>query len=324
MAHAITIRENGKAEMAFTGNRNAIWHGLGNELTADAPLSLWKTEAGMDWEAFESAITFNSMGTDIVFPDKKALFRSDTKAPLGIVGADYKIVQPGEVLEFFDDLTKVNGMKLSTAGTLFGGRRFWALADTGKKFDAVNGDEVGGFLLLVTSVDGTLSTQGTFTSTRVVCQNTLNVALNGAKNAVKVTHKKQFDPREVKMDLGLIDSGWEKFMEDTKRFAQFKMDEKATRKFYEGLFFDASKPADQQNLNSTRTVESLMTRAFAGIGSDLSAGTAWGALNGATELWTHWTPGKMDASRQFSESYTGGMSDKKTFVFDELNKLVAA
>ena len=74
MAHELSIRENGLVEFAFTGSRNKIWHGLGQEVPDDISIDEWKIKAGLDWEVFESAITYNAYGEDLKFPSRKALF----------------------------------------------------------------------------------------------------------------------------------------------------------------------------------------------------------------------------------------------------------
>lgn len=190
MAHEITIRENGKAEFAFTGSRNDIWHRLGSELTENASLEDWKREAGLDWEIFESGTLFqymNETGQLVTAPvkDKKTLFRNDNKTPLAIVGKNFKIVQPEQVLEFFRDLIELNGMKLSAAGSLFGGTKFWATAETGKSSNVISDDAVKGYLLSTTSCDGSQATTAKFTSTRTVCNNTLSIEMVRAMNILK-------------------------------------------------------------------------------------------------------------------------------------------
>jgi phage/plasmid-like protein (TIGR03299 family) len=318
MSHEITIRANKMAEIAYTGDSSEIWHGLGQQLEVGAPLSVWKEQAGMDWEAFESIVTYNAMGEIKVVPDKKVLFRSDTQEALSVIGAEYKIVQPGEILEFFNDLITLNGMKMSTAGTLFGGRRFWALADTGNAGEVVKNDEVRGYLLLTTSLDGSMSTQARFTSTRVVCNNTLTVALqSGSKSVAKVTHHKQFDPKAVKIDLGLMTQSWGDYMDKLRALSNKKMTAEDTRNFYQKMFFNPKLAIEDQSMANHRLVEQLMLRAQTGVGSEFSRGTAWGALNGATELYTHWT-GKRDASHQFWDSYFGNHSNKKDEVYEQL------
>jgi phage/plasmid-like protein (TIGR03299 family) len=326
MAHEITIRENGMAEMAFTGSRDAIWHGLGQQLEEGASIETWKVQAGLDWEVFESAVTFQTMEdgkiVSKVFPNKKALFRSDTKAPLSIVGSDFKIVQPGEVLEFFSDLVQIHGMKLSTAGSLFGGTRFWALAETGKVDSVVPGDDIKGHLLLTTAVDGTLATTAKFVSTRVVCNNTLTVAMSeNSKNMVRKTHKKEWDPSSIKIDLGLIDESWNKFMENIRKLSEVEMSDKQVREFFQDMFFDPKKTAEEQTWGATRRVSELMNLYANGAGASLAHGTAWGALNAVTEMFTHGS-GKRDASHQFWDAYYGVYDSAKSKAMTKLLAMV--
>jgi phage/plasmid-like protein (TIGR03299 family) len=319
MAHELTQRKDGTVEMAFTGPRSAIWHGLGNNLEENASIEDWITSAGMDWSVEESNVMYEAKADIFTYPDRKILYRSDNKESLSIVGSDFAIVQPKEVVEFFRDLTQIHGMKLSTAGTLYGGKRFWALAETGREGDVAFGDTVKGHLLLVTAVDGSMATTAKFVSTRVVCQNTLTVALNGisSKPMVKVTHKKKFDPSAVKIDLGIIDQAWDRFMKNVKKMAETPFSDKQMRDFYQDLLYDDNKLSDEQSWGVVREVDRLMHNAKYGSGAELSAGTAWGALNGATELYTHGT-GKRDKSHQFWDSYNGVLEAKKLDVYRQL------
>lgn len=327
MTHEITVRADGTAEMAFTGSRDAIWHGLGQQLEDNASIEVWKTQAGLDWEVFESAVLYQTVVDgkieSKVFPNKKALFRSDTKAPLSIVGSDFKIVQPGDVLEFFRDLVAGHGMKLSTAGSLFGGTRFWALAETGKSENVVSGDEVKGHLLLTTAVDGTLSTTAKFVSTRVVCNNTLTIAMSeDSKNMVKKTHKTTWDASAVKIDLGLIDSSWNRFMENLRTLSKFEMSDKEVREFYQNEFFNSKLTAEEQKWGATKRVNELMKLYTSGSGASMSYGTAWGALNAVTEMFTHGS-GKRDASHQFWDAYYGTCDKTKSKVISKLLAMAA-
>ena len=187
--------------MAYAGA--APWHGLGNQLTQKQPIEVWQREAGMDWQIQESPVHFKSetaghLGSIHSFPEQKVLFRSDTKAPLSVVSNRYHTVQPREVLEFYRDLTEVSGYELETAGVLKGGRKFWALARTGQGAAIKGNDQVNGYLLLATSCDGTLATTATPTTVRVVCNNTLTIALDGTSRAIKVPHNTRFDSSAVK------------------------------------------------------------------------------------------------------------------------------
>ena len=84
MAHELTIRKNGMAEMAFTGSRSAIWHGLGQELSEDSPIDVWKREAGMDWQVRQAPMMFmNADNEPTAVEARKILYRSDNTFQLG-------------------------------------------------------------------------------------------------------------------------------------------------------------------------------------------------------------------------------------------------
>lgn len=300
MSHNISFN-NGKAEFAFVDSRNAIWHGLGQELTRGAPIEVWTKEAGMDWEAKESPVMYqiksNTAGLETgepfilgqyPYPKKKALYRSDNLKPLSIVGEDFNVVQPAEVLEFFSDLTRDHGMVLSTAGCLFDGQRFWALAETGREGEVINGDLIKAHLLFMTAVDGSMSSTAKFVSTRVVCNNTLTVALaENAKNVVRKTHKTVWDSTEAKINLGLIDSSWNSFMDNLRALSERKMDDKEVELFFRKTLFDPKKEDTDQGWGVNRRIHALVDLYHQGQGAEFSYGTAYGALNAITDLYTH-------------------------------------
>ncbi|RAI71183.1 hypothetical protein DOZ80_04870 [Pseudomonas fluorescens] len=219
MAHLIET-------IAYAGT--TPWHGLGNQLTQKQPIEVWQREAGMDWQIQESPVHFKSdaiahLGAIHSFPEQKVLFRSDTKAPLSVVSNRDHTVQPREVIEFYRDLTEVSGYELETAGVLKGGRKFWALARTGQGTALKDNDQVNGYLLLATSCDGTLATTATPTTVRVVCNNTLTIALDGTSREIKVPHNTRFNPKAVKTQLGIAVSQWDDFMYRMRALAERKV-----------------------------------------------------------------------------------------------------
>jgi phage/plasmid-like protein (TIGR03299 family) len=317
MAHAITIRENGTAEFAYAGDK--AWHGLGQELTPGASIEDWIVEAGLSWEVFQSAVQFTSMDGQHCYDGKRVLFRSDTKEPMSIVGKDYKIVQPAEVMEFFRDLTQLHGMKLSAAGSLFGGKRFWATAEIGKSFEAVTKDHVNGYLLLVTSIDGTLATTAKLTSTRTVCNNTLTVALNdNSKRVVKKSHRIEWDATQVKMDMGLIDESWETFAASIKKLAEVEVADNFVQKYFEKKFYMKDVLAEDQPTGRIKEVATLMNLYKSGDGAQYSKGTAWGVVNAATDLFTHGNGRKRDESHAFWQSHFGRAEKVKNEVLADM------
>ena len=123
--------------MAYTGQ--TPWHQLGHALPKKQSIDVWAQAAGMQWKIQETPVRYMATGDAdalygeaLEFPEQKVLYRSDTNAALSVVSQRYKVVQPQEVLEFYRDLSEVAGFELETAGVLKAGRRFWALARTGK------------------------------------------------------------------------------------------------------------------------------------------------------------------------------------------------
>lgn len=314
MAHQLYTNKDGKVSFAFTGPREAVWHGLGQELTEGADLETWKTEAGMDWTALDTQVLFQPIsGETHSFPDRVVVYRSDNNEPLSIMSEDYHIVQPGEVIEFFRDLTERYGMKLSSAGCLFKGTRFWALAETGKEFQPINGDTVIGHLLFVTSIDGSISNTAKFVSTRVVCQNTLTIAL-GEKSTpiVRQTHRKVWDPAQVKIDLGILNSNWESFKDKLNALANHQMTDDEVKLFFKKTFFDPKKDEDSQTTSDRKRVSNLMSLYQSGAGAEYDYGTALGALNAVTNLFTHGTGRVCSADRMFWSAYFDDGAKLKT------------
>jgi phage/plasmid-like protein (TIGR03299 family) len=97
------------------------------------------------------------------------------------------------------------------------------LARTGQSTALKGNDQVNGYLLLATSCDGTLATTATPTTVRVVCNNTLTIAVNGASQAIKVPHSTRFDPQAVKQQLGIAVSQWDGFMYRMRTLAERKV-----------------------------------------------------------------------------------------------------
>jgi phage/plasmid-like protein (TIGR03299 family) len=287
MAHLIE-------QMAYVGQ--TPWHGLGNQLSPKQPLETWQKEAGMDWQIQESPVRFmadtiGNLGTIHTFPEQKVLFRSDNKEALSVVSQRYQVVQPREVLEFYRDLSEVSGYELETAGVLKGGRKFWALARTGQSAVLKGNDEVSGYLLLATSCDGTLATTATPTTVRVVCNNTLTIALDGATRSIKVPHSTRFDPQAVKKQLGIAVSQWDEFMYRMRNLAERKVQWHEAMGFFMNVLCDVQPnsaiPQVLPNERALRKVQCLYEGQ--GKGSTLASanGTAWGLLNAVTEYVDH-------------------------------------
>lgn len=298
MVAAVTVRRSGKAEMAYVGEKP--WHGLGQQLIAGAPIEVWQEAAGMDWELKRTPVTYmpGSEGPREI-DETHVIYRSDTCAPMGIVSKGYKLVQPKEVLEFFRDLIGSNGYTLDTAGTLFDGKRFWALARVGERAVVVGEDEIDGFLLLSTSCDGTLATTARFTTVRVVCNNTLSVALQGGKRAIAVHHNSHFIAENVKQRLGLARDTFREFMVLTRQLAKKHVKLDQAKEFVERLLVETKTVYTQDPRQSKQFQKILGLFEGSALGGTLlgAEGTAWGLVNSVTEFVDHHARASTDSHR---------------------------
>ena len=281
-------------KMAYVGD--TPWHELGHHLPAKQPIEVWAQKAGMDWNICETPVRYladqiGSLGSIMSFEDQKVLYRSDTKAPLSVVSGRYQVVQPKEVLEFYRDLTEVAGSELETAGVLKAGKKFWALARTGKETLLKGNDLVKGYILLATSCDGTLATTATPTTVRVVCNNTLSIALNGTSSAIKVPHSTSFDAQAVKKQLGIAVSQWDSFMYRMKTLSERKVKSHESMNYFLKVLCQTDTHADpSQGLTNERALKKVQALYEGhGRGAELSAasGTAWGLLSAVTEFVDH-------------------------------------
>lgn len=300
MSHDLD-ESTGKPAMAYVGERP--WHGLGEKLPPDQGIDTWVKAARLDWEIAMLPVNYQMDGQNHVMRDRFVLARSDTQAALSVVSGDYQVVQPKEVLEFYRDLVDERHYKLETAGALDGGRKVWALARTGLVAGVAGdaADELGAYVLLATSCDKSLATTITFTSIRVVCQNTLSFAVHDMKSesrrSIKVNHSRRFDPDQIKHDLGLMDDSWDKFKLQLAPMAGKQMSDSAAEEFFQSLFqsvkeIKEGKISDQKR----KEVSQLMSfyRHAPGQNLPTAKSTLWGAVSAVTYYVDHIRSGSGD------------------------------
>lgn len=334
MSHEIDMT-TGVAAIAYAGQ--APWHKLGQKLTPDAPLEVWQREAGLAWEARRAPVQFAPVleGVGAVALSNEAsrdvLYRSDTGAPLGIVAAGYKIVQPSDVMEFFRDLTTELGFKMEVAGAIKQGRRIWALARVNKEAVVRGDDLIRPYVLLSTSFDGSTGTTAQFTTVRVVCNNTLTAADNERAARVSVWHSTDWRHDEVKSQLGLVPASFDAMMQRINMLADRSVSSQAVDRFLVGLLAKpepvaqaeaVADPADA--VRKSRAYKRLMDLFEGGqIGADLRStkGTAWGLVSAVTEYVDHHA-GLSDDTRMNSAWFGKGAA-LKTRAFEQAVALVA-
>lgn len=326
---------DGKVEMAYLESDGAAWHGLGTALKDDATREEWGQATNMDnWQIKESPVLFYEPDSHQVLPftKEKILYRSDNLFPLSSVGANYVIVQPNEVLDFYNNLVEALGFKLCTAGVLFNGRKYWAQAYTGKLLEVGNGDNIREKILLSTSCDGSLATTAQRATERVVCANTLRIALDEKGTKYKVTHAVKFDAEQAKTALGMDPILFTQWVEIAQKMAQIPMGEPETLDYF-GRAFDIYEDTDEtKNQNELEDLQArlaLLEKNTAvqtcfdlfnglGLGSQLltAKGTLWGALNAVTEYVDHRRKTRT-ADARIDSAYFGQFAKVKDRAWDE-------
>ena len=309
MAHQISI-VNGVAQYASTQRE---WHGLGQLMPVGATVEEWQKQAGMDYKIQRSRIRY---ATEMVNPntpasqlqtvdDKLVLFRSDTRAALGVVSDSYKVVQPAEVLEFFREWADKGGVTIESAGVLFGGKRYFA---TAKLADAVSvdggRDRIVPYALLSTSADGSLATECRWTTVRTVCNNTLSMALKG-KSAFKVSHRSVFNPDDARSAVEAANEEFGAFMQMARDLAKIKLSVQDAEDVTTKLLMKSSEEVARESAAFSR-IMALFNGEGKGSNFETAHETAWGWLNAVTEYADHHVRARTDENRKASALWGPG------------------
>ena len=163
--------------------RETPWHGMGI-VVENAPTSADAIHlAGLDWDVVRQPVYMQD-GT--LIPSNYVNVRTSDNKPLGVVGARYQIVQNREAFDFTDSLLG-EGVRYETAGSLNGGRTIWLLALLPNEF-TILGDKVDPYVVFTNTHDGSGAVRVAMTPVRVVCQNTLNMAMRSASRTWSTRH----------------------------------------------------------------------------------------------------------------------------------------
>jgi phage/plasmid-like protein (TIGR03299 family) len=271
----------------FSADLQVPWHGLGS-IIKDAQLSedAIKT-AGLEWEVEKRPLFVQANETMISPKEWVATVRKDNNSVLGIVGPKYQVLQNREAFQFMDDLAGPGRLlQYETAGSLDLGRKVWMLATVKDLvIRPVKDDIVQPYLLLANGHDGRLELSILWTSVRVVCQNTLMLALkgNGTKYSMRHTQSLNDKKERARAVLGLTQEVVKKSEEGLQHLAALKIKgDEILQKVLMDVF-----PNDTPQAGKARdTVKELFE---AGPGSQIPgvSGTGWGLLNAFTAYSTH-------------------------------------
>lgn len=322
MAHNIDMTNN-RANMAFLGSRQDIWHRLGEQMQPGMSIDAWAKAAGLTWEAIKvpaiAALTgpqFDHIDPAKRFAeveDRNFVVRSDNGHPLGYVSDRYQPVQPREVLEWFERYIAVDDrFHLDVAGSLKQGEIIWATAVFNGGLD-IAGDKHIARVLMTTTFDGTGSTINKGCMTRVVCNNTLDMALVEKTACIRTRHNTRFDAGRVGRELAQIAKGFAAYKQLGDALAGAEMARDQVSKFFKTVLeipFDA-KPDDisTRKANQFRALSSAYTTSVREGAPD---GSAWAALNAITRYVDHDRTSGTDEAKFLSAEFGSGARMKET------------
>ena len=298
MAHEIET-------MAWTGD--APWHGLGTEVDANLTPEEMMRAAHLDWSVSKRpAYTLDTPAWTensgvIQAPDNYFIVRDSDNKVLSQAGSAYVPVQNEDIFKFFKRFTEAGHMTMETAGSLTGGTEIWGLAKIADDFELPGGDEIKGYLLINQPHIVGKSMVIKLTPIRVVCNNTLTLALSQqGQGTFRMPHVHEFNNDVVakaEEALGLSAAAMTTFREAatflTKKKAKTEDVMHFIMKVYQpGILGPDGKPIDpdtpiRDQFNKTSDLVFQALEKQPGAEFESTKGTWWGALNAVTYVEDH-------------------------------------
>lgn len=277
--------------------REKPWHGLG-QIVNDAPTVADAIKmAGLDWTV--SQIPIMHAGKDSGY---KMNVRSTDELVLGVTGSRYQPVQNLDAFDFVDVLLG-EGVTFETAGSLSSGKRVWLLAKMPQT--TILGDKVDPFMVLTNNHDNNGSLKAAMTPTRVVCQNTLALALRNASRTWTARHTGSINGKmaEARRTFQLANVYMESIEQEAEKLALIKMAPKDFRGFSELLFpitSDMGARKEEAQLELRGELESAY------VEDDLAniKSTAWGVINAVADMVSHKKPSRQTDNFQENQFMT--------------------
>ena len=291
MAHEIDTTTGTAA--VFTAGE-APWHGLGKNVAEAVNSNQAIGLAGLDWLVEQwpvSAVAPDGWGT-VTARDFVANVRTDTKGVLGVVSKKYRPFQNAEAFAFADAVVGEGDAHYETAGALRSGRRVWMLLKLPDELRAGPEDRIQPYLLVYNTFDGSSCLRALLTSVRVVCQNTLNLALGHARGeGVTIRHRGDLQGRveDARRTLGLVQRRLKAFGQEIEVIKSIPMANGRLARYFDGLLPPlGEKASDKERSNRLRTLDQL----HANFSNDLNTlpgmrGTLWAAFNAVSEWADH-------------------------------------
>jgi phage/plasmid-like protein (TIGR03299 family) len=301
MAHEIEM-VNGKAQMAYAGA--VPWHNLGTRVPADLTPEQMLEAAGLNWNVRKiEAFALDVENNDAIYNiGKSALIRSSDGNMLDVVSNDWNPVQNEEAFEFFNEFVAAGDMEMHTAGSLKGGQIVWGLAKIKESFELFKGDRIDSYLLFSNFHKYGFSTDVRFTPIRVVCNNTLTLSLNSkVERMVKISHRKAFNPGNVKEMLGIATDKLAKYKEMAAFLGSKRAKSEDIVEYFKRVF-PVSGAGDNKKKEISKSAQTALDILHSQPGAEYAEGSWWQSFNAVTYFADH-LAGRTADSRLTSSWY---------------------
>ncbi len=299
---------NGQRMMAYQGAKP--WHSFGTiiEDPATATVRGVLKLAHMDWDVELMPMYISNLRREQIshgdhlwqVNNRRAVVRRDGSTPviLGTVGDAYNPLQNIDAFSVLDTAMREFGVQIETAGALGNGERVWMLAKLPYRFDIVDGDTIESYFLIASGHDGATPYTGRPTPTRVVCQNTLEIAFAHTEAIIRLTHT-----QKIGEHLKLV----ERMVADLMRTMDMTRDtfrQLAARKLNAlevRQYIDTVLGIEDGSLISgiiKRRRDNIVELAYRGKGTELAPETLWTAYNAVTEYVDHVRPAEAKSEKR--------------------------
>lgn len=289
--------------------RTAPWHGLGTRVleapTSSAALSL----AGLDWKVVQKPV-FTADG--LFISGFKANVRDRDSQVLGVVSDRYKVVQNEDAFAFTDELLG-EGVTYETAGSLQNGRRTWILAKLPQRY-IIRGDEIDPYLVFMNSHDGTGAIKAAMTPVRVVCQNTLNLALSTARRSWSTIHTGDIHGKlqDARNTLLYADRYMAALGKTIEELSLQKLSDRQVLEYIDALFPLPEDASEVRKKNLGKLKEDLKLRYFEAPDLQHVGKNAYRFVNAVRDFATHARPLRERSS--YRESLFGRTVDGNVLI----------
>lgn len=267
--------------------REKPWHGLGT-IVKEAPTSADAIRlAGLDWSVVQEPIYTNF---NRVVDGYRANVRSSDRKVLGVVSDRYKVVQNVDAFSFTDELLG-KGVRYETAGSLQEGKKVWLLARLLREY-IIAGERISPYLVFSNTHDGSGSVKVAITPVRVVCNNTLNLALGTAKRSFSMIHTGNIQDKiqEAKDTLFMAEEYMDCLGVEFEQLRRQKITDAQVKEYIELLLPMEKEPTPIQSKNIIRLREDMMKRYYDAPDLQKVGNNAYRFINAVSDFATHSNP----------------------------------